>query len=92
MAARRPALNTPRWRRLRLFVFDRDGWRCRSCGRPGRLECDHVRPVSQGGDEWDPSNLQTQCRPCHFAKTRAERTPAPDPEREAWRRFITDSP
>ena len=92
MAARRPALNTPRWRRLRLFILARDGYRCRSCQRPGRLECDHVRPVHKGGAEWDAGNLQALCRGCHIAKTRAERTPAPDPEREAWRRLITDSP
>ena len=49
---RHPVRTDPRrWRALRLFVFNRDGWRCRVCGRAGRLECDHVVPLHRGGAE-----------------------------------------
>ena len=75
------------WEILRRQVFDRDGWRCRACGRPGRLECDHVVPIDKGGAPLDPDNLQTLCRGCHVAKTRGESKP-PDPERERWRAFV----
>ena len=90
MSRRRPgsrhfaALDSRRWQRLRLGIFERDGWRCVQCGRAGRLECDHKIPLDRGGDPYDRANLQTLCRGCHVAKTRAERE-RPDPERDAWR-------
>ena len=42
-------MDMTRWRKVRLKVFDRDGWRCVDCGKSGRLECDHVKPLSAGG-------------------------------------------
>jgi len=33
------------------------------------FEIDHVVPVAEGGDWFDPSNLQVLCLPCHRAKT-----------------------
>lgn len=61
-------MNGGRWRTLRLAIFDRDGYRCRACGKAGRLECDHKKPLHEGGAQWDPANLQTLCRGCHIAK------------------------
>jgi len=61
-----------RWKRLRRFILDRDNWRCQSCGRAGRLEVDHILAVHLGGEFWDAGNLQSLCRPCHFAKTARE--------------------
>ena len=61
-------MNGGRWRTLRLVVFERDGYRCRECGKSGRLECDHIRPLHLGGAQWDPANLQALCRGCHIAK------------------------
>ena len=78
-----------RWSRLRRRILDRDGWRCRVCGKPGRLEADHVVPLERGGDAWDPDNLQCLCRSCHIEKTTRENT-RPDPEREAWRRLVSE--
>ena len=62
----------------RLKVFERDGWRCRICGRltPRELlgalednapELDHVIPLSKGGGHlW--SNVQCACRECNSRK------------------------
>ena len=43
------ALSGKRWELVRLRVFARNGWRCRNCGRAGRLEWDHVVPLREGG-------------------------------------------
>ena len=60
------------WRRLRLCVLERDGWRCRRCGRAGALEAHHV--VRGGGpDPLDPEGIITLCRTCHLTETRRER-------------------
>ena len=78
-----------RWAVIRRRVFDRDGWRCRNCGRSGRLECDHIRPVKWGGAVYDMANLQTLCRECHIAKTRAENRQN-WPERDAWAALVAE--
>lgn len=61
-----------------LRVFDRDGWRCRLCGKatPKELrgtneqrapELDHIMPLSLGGDH-SYANTQLACRACNLAK------------------------
>ena len=83
-----PATTNPRrWAMVRRAVIERDGYRCRACGKAGRLEVDHVVPVVQGGPWWDADGLQTLCRSCHIAKTRDERH-GPDPERDLWKRCL----
>jgi len=77
------ALARRRWQWTRLKVFERDGWRCRRCSRAGRLECDHVVPLREGGDPWDMTNLQALCRRCHAAKSAREAS-KPDPARDEW--------
>ena len=91
MSIRHTALDRPRWARVRLAVFERDGYRCRACGRPGRLECDHVVPlhVDPKQDPYALDGLQALCRPCHFAKTRRENERV-DPERDAWRLLMAE--
>lgn len=61
---------TPEWKALRLATFLRDVYQCRRCGavvgKRGEATCDHIRP--HRGDRalfFDPSNLQTLCKPCH---------------------------
>ena len=83
-------LDRKRWQLLRLRIFERDGWRCCSCGRAGRLECDHVVPLAKGGDAYDRSNLQTLCTGCHIKKTRIDMGHEPDPAREAWRELVAE--
>lgn len=56
------------WKALRLKIFDRDDYTCIYCGqRGGKLECDHIHPVSRGGSN-DESNLATSCKKCNREK------------------------
>ena len=57
------------WKKRRLTVLDRDGWRCRACGAASRLEVDHIVPLWEGGLEED-GNLRALCRSCHIARHR----------------------
>jgi len=52
------------WGRVRRAVLDRDGWRCRECGRAARLEVHHKRPLKDGGSN-ALDNLATLCVRCH---------------------------
>lgn len=58
--------------RLRFQILERDGFRCRYCGRskdePGViLEVDHAVPVTRGGTD-APDNLITACESCNQGK------------------------
>jgi hypothetical protein len=54
--------------RKRFFIFKRDRYRCRICGRSGiELEVDHKVPVAQGGSN-ALDNLQTLCFDCNRGK------------------------
>lgn len=56
------------WRVIRERIFLRDDFTCTYCGeRGGRLECDHIFPVSLGGSHGD-ENLTTSCRACNRSK------------------------
>jgi 5-methylcytosine-specific restriction endonuclease McrA len=58
----------PIWQKLRSAVFSRDDYTCSYCGeRGGRLECDHVQPVSRGGSN-ELDNLTTSCFSCNRSK------------------------
>jgi 5-methylcytosine-specific restriction protein A len=35
-------------------------------------ECDHIKPLWQGGAEFDPRNLQSLCHDCHVTKSSEE--------------------
>ena len=85
-----PALENPRrWQAIRQAVFKRDGHRCQSCGKAGRLECDHRIPIVRGGEWWAVENCQALCRGCHISKTRIERI-KPNAERDEWRKIARD--
>ena len=83
MSRHHAALSGRRWAWVRRKVLKRDGWRCRACGKYGN-ECDHIKPLQDGGAKYDESNLQCLCKRCHIAKTRAENRGPVDPERAAW--------
>lgn len=62
------SINLAEWNKLRMEIFRRDGFRCTYCGVVGgKLECDHVVPVSKGGTN-ELSNLTTSCRSCNRSK------------------------
>lgn len=97
MSARHKRLDRRRWEATRRAVFKRDGYRCRCCGRSGRLECDHVVPLTDDPtqDPYDPANCQTLARACHIAKTRREsasrRRRAVPPAAAAWHRLVIEA-
>ena len=76
------------WARVRRAVFIRDGYRCRACGAPGKLECHHVIPLEKGGAPLAESNLLTLCRGCHIA----EHIRGTDDgiNRCAWRQYLLE--
>lgn len=83
-----------RWDRVRRKVLERDGWACRSCGRRGRLEVDHIEPMESAEEfDYNPDNLQALCRSCHFDKTGREnsrRRGTSGPERAAWAEMVEE--
>lgn len=48
----------------RLFVLQRDGYKCRSCGAIKRLAVHHIMHRENGGCD-EPHNLVTLCAKCH---------------------------
>ena len=51
----------------RKVVFERNEYRCVSCGTHRNLSIDHIIPVARGGSD-DVDNLQTMCVPCNTRK------------------------
>lgn len=74
----------------RQALYKRADFKCQKCGVPGSLldverallndprltlECDHILPISQGGQrDWE-NNGQVLCSRCHMIKTLTEKTP-----------------
>lgn len=54
------------------------------------MEVDHRVPLDKGGDPWDPANLQSLCRGCHFEKTAGENRRALTPAEAQWRAFVRE--
>lgn len=57
----------PRWQRKRLGIFERDDWKCTSCGATERTLQVHHRRYVPGGEPWDvpDADLTTLCDRCH---------------------------
>ncbi|KLO25891.1 hypothetical protein ABW16_21500 [Mycolicibacter heraklionensis] len=73
------------WRKFRLDILDRDGWRCQERGPNciGRADqVDHPENVAAGGAHLDPDNARAICGPCHEPKTQVEASRG----RTAWQR------
>lgn len=56
-------LETPYWKALRNYVYNRDSRRCRLCDEGGQLACHHRRYGTRGKE--DVNNLITLCMACH---------------------------
>jgi hypothetical protein len=63
MAPRREAIPE----RVRHEVWRRDRGTCVECGARGRLEFDHIIPVSRGGAN-TVRNIELRCEPCNRRK------------------------
>lgn len=67
----------PEYIRNKAIVRRRSGGRCevtengRPCGSTDRVQCDHVKPVAQGGTH-HIENLRDTCRRHHTQKTAQE--------------------
>ncbi len=57
-------LNPEEYNELKQYIFDRDGWRCRSCNSRNNLHAHHIVYRSQGGEDTD-ENICTLCESCH---------------------------
>jgi len=79
------AARIPNWQTIRRKVLDRDAYRCRECGRAGRLEVHHKRPLKDGGSN-ALANLVTLCVCCHKA---THKRPV-SPERAEWQRAVAE--
>ena len=69
------------------MTLDRDGWRCVQCGKAGRLEVDHIKPLHEGGASFALDNLQALCRNHHLRKTWGDRSTL---EQRRWRAILDD--
>ena len=67
-----------RWRKVRLRVLVRDGYRCRiapDCLEPATV-ADHIEPVHPGMADslfFDPRNLRAACRPHNLDRGKVAR-------------------
>jgi hypothetical protein len=53
---------------IRLFILNRDGFKCLRCDSYYHLTIDHIVPIHYGGEN-KISNLQTLCRSCNSWKS-----------------------
>ena len=63
----RRAHRTARHRRLRAYVFLRDGFACVVCGATEDLTLDYLVPLQHGGEQVS-TNAVTRCRSDNSAK------------------------
>jgi 5-methylcytosine-specific restriction enzyme A len=64
-----------RWTVFAKKIKARDGHRCVVTGCPskGKLFADHIIELEDGGDPWNPANVQTLCSRHHNLKTAGAR-------------------
>lgn len=67
------ALRKATEREAKQRIFERDGYRCRYCGRSENLTLDHIKPLYLGGGGED-SNLQALCKSCNSRKGKRDGT------------------
>lgn len=82
---RKAVYGSREWARVRRRALERDGYRCRSCGKPGRLEVHHLEKVSRNNQSiwYAIEGLVSLCRGCHFAQPGHKRHRKAD-----WIRFV----
>jgi len=55
---------TDEWKKLRKQVIERDGNKCKVCGKKRKLTVHHIKPRDEGGTN-ALNNLETLCQKCH---------------------------
>ena len=85
MSRHHTRLNARRWAQVRVAAFTRDGYRCRRCGSPGRLEAHHEPPLRKGADPYVLDGIMTLCRSCHIERHRPDDM---TPGRADWYEFV----
>jgi 5-methylcytosine-specific restriction enzyme A len=63
--------HSKRWLMVRKHVLDRDPI-CKMCDKALSTQVDHITPMSEGGDEYNPAALQGLCDACHWRKSARE--------------------
>jgi len=67
-------------KRIRFLILERDGFRCRLCGKTAKdtkLEVDHIVPIAKGGTD-SLTNLWTLCFDCNRGKSKLSIHPSAD--------------
>jgi 5-methylcytosine-specific restriction protein A len=63
--------NTRAWKRVRLAILARDGYRCQIQGprcKGTATEVDHILELHAGGAPLHPSNLRAACKSCNSSR------------------------
>lgn len=74
----RPVYLSRRWKGIRRTVLREHPWCacdpncCPDGCKDMATEVDHIVSIANGGDPWDPTNLQALSRRCHSRKTARE--------------------
>jgi len=60
-------LKDPRWQKRRLFILERDEWKCRCCENGDKTLTVHHLWYKKGKEPWDYTDeaLVTLCEDCH---------------------------
>lgn len=73
-SGKRRGRNNRKYKRWRLGVFERDGWKCQGCGRTSDLEAHHIESWVENYElRYDVSNGITYCESCHVGIHKKER-------------------
>lgn len=71
-----------RWRRFRVTILARDKGLCtiKAEGCTTNAEhVDHILPLSQGGQKYDPANCRSACAACNLGRGNRARASQPEP-------------
>lgn len=67
-----PIYSTSTWTRVSKVIRRRDPM-CKVCNERPSTQVDHITAINDGGEPFDPANLQGICSRCHHAKSHRER-------------------
>lgn len=56
-------------RRFAIAIKQRDGWQCRACGSPYKVQCAHIVSRRYHATRWLTANAMALCARCHMRWT-----------------------